>query len=831
MNLYMLVSLLYDESGMNPIQVRLVSEGKLCCPTPVSTFATVRANHYGIVIPRSELSECEPNICSCLFDRVLMANVDQQSASGSGAKRETLAAVMKRGRHQRQGAEEGEVSDHIREVTDQVSSLNLGPNPLVGLLYDEAMLQHVCTWDPANPECPDRMSTSYQRCQDYNLVDRCVLLQSRTATEAEILTKHDEDYLELMKKTERMSEEDLKKVSARYDGMYFNPRSFHCAMLAAGSCIEMVDHVVQGKIKCGMALVRPPGHHAAPSSACGYCVFNNAAIAAQHALDQLDLSRVLIVDWDVHHGQATQHMFYDDPRVLYFSIHRYEFGELWPNLRQSDYDAVGEDAGRGYNINIPLNETGLTNDDYLAIVQQVLLPVAYQFSPQLVIVSSGYDAAVGDIEGECVLTPAFYAHLVHMLKPLAGGRISVILEGGYCLRGLAESVALTLRSLLDDPCPLLGPVQPARTSVTDVILHALRVLRPYWSALCFQDDAEDDINLPTVFTDIEIPKKEVKFDEGDREEYDIVGDYPVQTPEQIAQYDLDISRLIKETNLMVPPNRTCVAYDEQMRQHKCHTIPNHPERPDRVSSIYKLFEEEGLVHRCKRLQTRTATTDELKLVHSESYIEEVSSYQTKPEEELAELEQRQMSLYLSQEAFECACLATGCVLNTVDEVMQGQSQNGLAIIRPPGHHAEASRGMGFCFFNSIAVAAKYAIDKFALERVLILDWDVHHGNGTQQAFYDNPNVLFVSLHRYNWGTFFPIGQSGGHDSVGTGEGAGYNVNIPWNAPVGQLGDTEYLAAFQQIVMPIIYEFAPQLVLVSAGFDAAKGDPLVSRSLY
>lgn len=757
-----------------------------------------------------------------------MANVDQQTSCESGP-RESLAAVMKRGRQQRQGPETAQGTD-LQQGAEEgavialVSSLTLGPSPLVGLLYNEAMLQHECTWDAANPECPGRLSMSYERCQNYNLVDRCVLLQSRNATEAEILTKHTKDYFELMKTTESMSEEDLKEVSARYDGMYFNPRSFQCALLAAGSSIEMVENIVHGKIKCGMALVRPPGHHASRQTSCGYCIFNNVAIAAQHALDQLGLSRVLIVDWDVHHGQATQQMFYHDPRVLYFSIHRYEFGEFWPNLRESDYDAVGEGAARGYNINVPLNETELTNDDYLAIIQQVLLPVAYQFSPELVIVSSGYDAAIGDIEGECVLSPAFYAHLVHMLKPLAGGRMCVILEGGYCKRVLAESVALTLRSLLDDPCPLLERVQPARSSVTDVILHTLRVLRPYWSTLCYQDDA-DDSNLPSLFTDIEIPKKGVKFDEGDIKEYDIIGYYPIQTPEKVSQYDLSICRLIRETDLMVPPNRTCVAYDEQMRRHKCHTIPSHPERPDRVSSIYKMFEEEGMVQRCKLLQSRAATTVELSLVHCKSYIEEVRSYQTTPQEDLVELEQRHNSLYLSQESFECACLATGCVLNIVDEVMQGQSQNGLAIVRPPGHHAEASKGMGFCFFNSIAIAAMYAIKTYALDRILVLDWDVHHGNGTQKAFYDNPNVLFISLHRYNWGTFFPNGQSGCHESVGTGEGAGYNVNIPWNAPVGQLGDTEYMAAFQQIVMPIVYEFAPQLVLVSAGFDAAKGDPL------
>lgn len=167
-----------------------------------------------------------------------------------------------------------------------------------------------------------------------------------------------------------------------------------------------------------MAIIRPPGHHAMKSEFNGYCFFNNVAIAAQLALDKHEVERILIVDWDVHHGQATQRMFYDDPRVLYFSVHRYEHGTFWPNLRESDYDYIGEHNGGGYNFNVPLNRTGMTNADYLAIFQQILLPVAIevsvfvfdwslqhfvnsakicktQFQPELVIVSAGYDAAYG----------------------------------------------------------------------------------------------------------------------------------------------------------------------------------------------------------------------------------------------------------------------------------------------------------------------------------------------------------------------------------------------------------------------------------------------------
>lgn len=127
-----------------------------------------------------------------------------------------------------------------------------------------------------------------------------------------------------------------------------------------------------------MAIIRPPGHHAMKAEYNGYCFFNNVAIAVQHALDKCGMKKILIVDWDVHHGQGTQRMFYNDPRVLFFSIHRYENGTFWPNLRESDFDYIGEGPGTGYNFNIPLNKTGMTNADYLAIFQQILMPIAIE---------------------------------------------------------------------------------------------------------------------------------------------------------------------------------------------------------------------------------------------------------------------------------------------------------------------------------------------------------------------------------------------------------------------------------------------------------------------
>ncbi|XP_072350554.1 histone deacetylase 4-like, partial [Scyliorhinus torazame] len=166
-------------------------------------------------------------------------------------------------------------------------------------------------------------------------------------------------------------------------------------------------------------------------------------------------------------------------------------------------------------------------------------------------------------------------------------------------------------------------------------------------------------------------------------------------------------------------------------------------------------------------------------------------------------------------------MAVGCVLELSFKVASRQLKNGFAIVRPPGHHAEPSTAMGFCVFNSVAIAAKQLLEKSNIKKVLIVDWDVHHGNGTQQVFYSDPNVLYLSLHRHDDGNFFP--GSGSADEVGSGPGEGFNVNIAWTGGLDPpMGDAEYLAAFRTVVIPVANEFAPDVVLVSSGFDSVEG---------
>ncbi|KAM4618505.1 polyamine deacetylase HDAC10 isoform 2-T2 [Polymixia lowei] len=353
------------------------------------------------------------------------------------------------------------------------------------LIYDEEMANYKLLWvDPAcKVEVPERLTVSYEALVRSGLADRCVSIPVREATDAEILLAHSEEYLEAVKKTPYMSLEDLMTFTQQYGDVYFHPNIYHCAKLAIGATLQLVDNVMRGRVRNGMALVRPPGHHSQYSAANGFCVFNNVAIAAKYAKKNYGIKRVLIVDWDVHHGQGVQYCFEDDPSVLYFSWHRYEHQNFWPNLRESDYDSVGKEKGAGFTINVPWNKVGMENSDYLAVFFHVLLPAAYEFCPDLVLVCAGFDSVIGDPEGHMCATPDIFSHLTHLLMNLAGGKLCAVLEGGYNLTALAQSVCQTVQTLLGDPVPqpteVGGPCESALESI-----HCVRSThKQYWSCL------------------------------------------------------------------------------------------------------------------------------------------------------------------------------------------------------------------------------------------------------------------------------------------------------------------------------------------------------------
>ncbi|XP_052604569.1 polyamine deacetylase HDAC10 isoform X2 [Peromyscus californicus insignis] len=293
----------------------------------------------------------------------------------------------------------------------------------------------------------------------------------------------DPEYVALVRGTQTLDKEELQALSKQFDAVYFHPNTFHCARLAVGAALQLVDAVLTGAAHNGLALVRPPGHHSQKAAANGFCVFNNVAIAAKHAKQKYGLQRILIVDWDIHHGQGIQYIFDDDPSVLYFSWHRYEHGRFWPFLQESDACAVGQGRGQGFTVNLPWNQVGMGDADYLAAFLHVLLPLAFEFEPELVLVSAGFDSAIGDPEGQMQATPECFAHLTQLLQMLAGGRICAVLEGGYHLESLAQSVCMMVQTLLGDPTPpLLGLMVPCQSAL-ESIQSVQTAQAPHWTSL------------------------------------------------------------------------------------------------------------------------------------------------------------------------------------------------------------------------------------------------------------------------------------------------------------------------------------------------------------
>ncbi|XP_059616905.1 histone deacetylase 6 isoform X2 [Phlebotomus argentipes] len=749
----------------------------------------------------------------------------QTRAMASG-RRPQSSALLEAKKRARQKISSGEKrSSDVQTLRDPYQTAMEATKMIrgaTGLVYDRQMAQHLCLWDENYPECPARLTRVLDRCQELKLLDRCQTIEPKVATKEQILLKHTDEHFETLKRTSGVrDEQSLEDLSSRFDAIYIHPTTFELSLLSVGSTVALVDAVAQGRVQNGMAIIRPPGHHAMKAEFNGYCFFNNVAIAAAEVLASGAAERVLIVDWDIHHGQGTQRMFYDDPRVLYFSVHRFEHGQFWPNLRESDFDCVGAGAGRGFNVNLPLNQTGMTDADYLAIFQQILLPMAIEFAPNLVIVSAGFDSALGDEKGEMEITPAGYAHLLSPLMSLAAGKVAVILEGGYCLRSLAEGAALTLKTLLGDPCPNLQPLTAPCESVQESILNCISVHRPFWR--CFQVhrtyglEEVNNINPPRELHQV------VSVFKGSTERperFETRNCYPVQSEESLRKIDERLQRLEMSTRLTVAPKRVCLAYDNAMTQHR-NDFEEHPECPERITKIWERFQEFGTADRMHRVTTRRATEEDLCLVHAPEHVKLMQ--EAVQRRDLEAFGDRYNSVYFHSSTWECATVAAGCVLQTVDEVLNGNCQSGICVVRPPGHHAESDLPHGFCIFNNVAVAAEYAVRNHGLRRVLIVDWDVHHGNGIQHIFETRRDVLYISLHRFDHGNFFPKSPDGDYSEVGSGAGEGFNVNIPWNRK--GMGDVEYTAAFHSIVMPIAYEFNPELVLVSAGFDAAVGDPL------
>uniref|UniRef100_G3U2S1 Histone deacetylase 10 n=1 Tax=Loxodonta africana TaxID=9785 RepID=G3U2S1_LOXAF len=355
------------------------------------------------------------------------------------------------------------------------------------LVYHEDMTVARLLWDDpeCEMECPESADCS-------PVVGQWVSGQGPEGERRSCLAcppLHSPEYVAMVRGTQSLGKVELQALSGKYDTVYFLTSLSICARMFPGATLQLVDAVLTGTAHNGLALVRPPGHHSQRTAANGFCVFNNVAIAAEYAKQKHGLHRILIVDWDVHHGQGTQYIFEDDPSVLYFSWHRYEHGRFWPYLRESDADEVGRGHGRGFTVNLPWNQVGMGNADYVAAFLHVLLPLAFEFDPELVLISAGFDSVIGDPEGQMRVTPECFAHLTQLLLVLARGRVCAVLEGGYHLELLAESVCMTVQALLGDPAPpLLGAMVPCGSAL-ESIQRVRAAQAPHWTSLQHQDMA------------------------------------------------------------------------------------------------------------------------------------------------------------------------------------------------------------------------------------------------------------------------------------------------------------------------------------------------------
>ncbi|KAI4096168.1 MAG: hypothetical protein LQ344_001231 [Seirophora lacunosa] len=369
-----------------------------------------------------------------------------------------------------------------------------------GLCYDVRMRYH-CELEAAkprldfHPEDPRRIYHIYRElCQaglykdpqfDVPIVEKPLeRIRARNATASEICLVHHANHYHFMESTAATPDEDLVHLERQYDSIYFNRLTFSSALLSAGGAIETCKAVISGRVKNAIAVIRPPGHHAECNRPMGFCLFDNVSIAAR--VCQADFPevcrKVLVLDWDVHHGNGIQQDFYNDPNVLYISIHVHEDGTFYPPGPFGDHMHCGAGAGLGRNINIPWPTKGMGDADYLYAFQQVVMPVAYDFNPDLVIIAAGFDAAVGDQLGGCFVTPTCYAHMTHMLSPLADGKLVVCLEGGYNLASISKSALAVTRTLLSEPPDRIMETKPTKAGAATVDMVRIYQSR-FWPCL------------------------------------------------------------------------------------------------------------------------------------------------------------------------------------------------------------------------------------------------------------------------------------------------------------------------------------------------------------
>ena len=342
------------------------------------------------------------------------------------------------------------------------------------VVKDDIYLQHLT--GNHHPESHHRLEVIYDMLRDEDMRGTFRELLPRPATQEELQLNHSPDYISQVAATAGRAVCSLDPDTST------SPLSWEAAQKAAGGVLVAVDAVMSGEVENCFALVRPPGHHAEKSRGKGFCLFNNVAIGAAYARRRYDLERILIVDWDLHHGNGTQNAFYADPQVLFFSTHQYPYYPGSGNISEK-----GEKKGEGFTVNIPL-PGGQGDQDFRLIYRELLQPIASDFKPQLIFVSAGYDIYFQDPLGAMEVTPDGFATLASLICTLARsfcrGKVVVTLEGGYHLKGLRDSVKATLKELAGHSSGEDRRGAGKHSGTTERIIEEVRGLhKTYWPSL------------------------------------------------------------------------------------------------------------------------------------------------------------------------------------------------------------------------------------------------------------------------------------------------------------------------------------------------------------
>ncbi|KAF0154668.1 MAG: histone deacetylase family protein [Syntrophaceae bacterium] len=344
-----------------------------------------------------------------------------------------------------------------------------------GIVKDSRYLKHAS--GASHPESPERLAAVYEMLDNPHMSWKYEDIEPREAIYDEIAYVHMSPYIDHIAGTAGKDYVFLDSDTIA------GPDTYEIAKLAVGGLCNAIDAVMTGEVDNAFALVRPPGHHADAENSAGFCVFNNVAIGAMHAMKKHGLKKILIVDWDLHHGNGTQNIFYSDRRVLYFSTHQYPHYPGTGSLHE-----IGSGQALGYTVNVPLRP-GAVNGTFIAAFRRVLEPIAQAFEPELILVSAGFDTYYQDPLGSMRVTPEGFAAMARVLLNTAdkccAGRVVAVLEGGYHIMGLVRSVKATLEEMFDETHwtdkKLDAMEQAADDENKPVIKSVIAGMRPYWN--------------------------------------------------------------------------------------------------------------------------------------------------------------------------------------------------------------------------------------------------------------------------------------------------------------------------------------------------------------